>query len=89
VLRQSNGTDDAAVTRAPAEMAGKDVQQLVLAGLSITLEQRDGRHHEAWSAEPALQPVLVGECPLHGMQLTRWRGQALDRPYFRSVDLKG
>ena len=54
------------------------VADLLLGGVRVLREERDGRHHEAGRAVAALERVLLVEGLLDGMQLVV-RGEALDR----------
>ncbi|MCW2916256.1 MAG: hypothetical protein JWN52_4324 [Actinomycetia bacterium] len=53
--------------------AARGLVDLVAGGLSVAVrgppgvDERGGLHHEARSAEPALQPVVGGDGALHGM----------------------
>src|SRR5262249_38719700 len=80
--------DDVVVARAPAQVAFQLVADLVLGRLGVALEDLARGHDHAGRAEPALQPVLLPEALLDGMELTIL-GEALDGGDVRAVRLHG
>src|SRR5579859_3498229 len=67
--RGQNCADNIVVAGAPAQVPLEGGSDLVLGGRRILVEQGHARHDHARGAEPALQPVLGAECPLHRVQL--------------------
>src|SRR5260370_27185796 len=64
-----DGLDDVHVPGAAAQVAADRFADLRLAGALVAREQRVPRHQHARRAVAALQPVLLPETFLHGMQL--------------------
>src|SRR5262245_41533 len=64
-----DGLDDVVVSRAAAEIALELVADLLLRGLRIPLEELGRRHDHAGCAEATLQPVLLPEGVLDGMEV--------------------
>src|SRR5712691_1702503 len=80
--------DDVVITRAPAEVALELVPDLLLARVRIALEHLVRRHDHARRAEAALEPVLLPEPLLDGVELAVL-GEALDGGDGGAVSLHG
>src|SRR5713101_3640576 len=83
-----NGLDDIVVARAAAEIAVELVPDLFFRRLGVALEELGRGHDHARRAEAALQPVLLPEGVLDGVQLAVL-GHAFDRGDLRAVGLDG
>src|SRR5262249_32961115 len=79
-------TDDVVVAGATAEIPLERVPDLGLARVRRLAQQSDRRHDEAWRAVTALQPMLVFERLLHGMQRAV-RREPFDRRDLLAVSL--
>src|SRR5690606_24405412 len=79
---------DVHVARAPAQVAGDRVPDLVFRRVRVPLEQRDGGHHHAGRTVAALEPVLLVEALLHGVQRAVPL-ESLDRRDLPAVRLHG
>src|SRR6267142_567386 len=64
-----DGFDDVRIARAAAEVAADCLSDVRLAGLLVARQQRAAGHHHPRRAVPALQPVLVPERFLDGVEL--------------------
>src|SRR3546814_5977699 len=63
-----DGLDDVVITRAAADVALQPLADLVFLGIGVLLQKVHGGHHHARRAEAALQPVMLAEGRLHGVQ---------------------
>src|SRR5690242_14454922 len=87
--RRADGADDVLVAGAAAEGALQAPPDVLVGELAVALpDQVDRVHDHPWSAEAALQAVMLPEGLLHGVQLPALR-DALDRGDRRSVGLDG
>ena len=74
VRRLLNRTDDARVGSTAANVAVHEVDDLVLRGMVIAIEQRNRRHDHSRSAVAALHRACFEKCLLHGMELLMSQG---------------
>src|SRR4051794_14259132 len=74
----ADGVDDVLVPGAAADVAGDRPADLLLARVSVLLEQRLRDQHHPRRAEAALEPVLLLEPLLDRVQSVR-AGEPLDR----------
>src|SRR6056297_1165994 len=81
--------DDIVIARATAQVPFEVVAYLGLCWRRVVLEQRRRRHHHARRAEPALQPVMVLERGLNGMQRAVGLGHPLDGLHLHTLGLGG
>src|SRR5712691_2994871 len=86
--RRLDRLDDVVVAGTATEVALEPQPDLLLRRVGVALEQLLRRHDHAGRAEAALEPVLVPERLLQGMQ-RRSLGQALDRRDLRPIALDG
>src|SRR3546814_871932 len=63
-----DGLDDVVITRAAADVALQPLADLVFLGIGVLLQKVHGGHHHARRAEAALQPVMLAEGRLPGVQ---------------------
>src|SRR6476469_4610685 len=77
VGRGQHRLDDVVVAGATAEIALEPEPDLALGGMRVLVEEPDRRHHHARGAVAALQPVLLVERLLHGVERVG-SGQPLD-----------
>src|SRR5690606_20256649 len=80
------GFDNVMISGAAADIALEPFADLLLAGVRLALGQIDRAHDHAGRAEAALQPVVLAERLLHGMQLAV-AGQALNGRDFGAAGL--
>src|SRR5438128_9037403 len=81
-----HGLDDVEIAGAAAEVAADGLADLGLARVLGALEQRAARQHHAGRAKAALQPVLLPEAFLDGVELASLL-QPLDGRHFAAVGL--
>ena len=84
--RRFHRVDDVLIPRAPADVAFQAMPDFLLGRIRIAVQNLFRRHDHARRAESALQPVLVPERFLHGVQLAV-HGQAFDGHDVRAVSL--
>src|SRR5262245_19240551 len=70
--------DHLRVARAPAQVAGDGVADLVLGRLRVLRQQGGGGHEDAGNTESALRHPVTHECLLHGNQRAA-AGETFDR----------
>src|SRR6266540_2199879 len=73
----------------PAQVSGKALTDLGLAGVRVLPQQVDGCHDHTGSTEAALQRVVGVEGPLHRVQLAVLTGQPFDGGDRAAIDLDG
>src|SRR6476646_10496432 len=81
--------DNGNVAGAAAEMAAKKIAQRRFVGRGVVAQITVERHHDAGSAEAALQCVMAAERLLENGEAARFRGKVLDRTDRRTVRLHG
>src|SRR5262245_21380155 len=76
--RVLDGPDDVVVAGAAAQVSLELVPDLSLARVLVALQDLVGGHDHAGRADPALEPVLLPDALLDGVELAVL-GEALDR----------
>src|SRR3990170_3266616 len=83
-----DGVDDVLIAGAAAEVAFQAMTDVSLAGVGVPFEDLQGRQHHPRGAEATLQPVLLPEPLLDGMQ-PAVLGQPFHRDELGAVGLRG
>lgn len=81
-------SDDVVVPGATAQVALDAVADLVLTRVVVVLEERNGAHDHARSAEAALESVTLPESDLYGVEFVPIR-YTFDRPNRSAIRLDG
>src|SRR5688572_3374016 len=81
-----HGSENLVVVGAAAEISGDPVGKLFARRVRIYFQESNRRHHEPRHAERALEPLLVNDRLLHGMQGAVRRLEPFDRDHLFPTD---